>query len=126
MTIVKRAALYARLRDMGANVMLVPSAFTMVTGMAHWHALLRARAIENQCYIIAAAQCGKHNGKRVSYGHSLVVNPWGDVLADAGSSIPAAEDDTPGSIFVADLHTSAIADVREKMPVAQHIRNDLY
>jgi len=68
----------------GAEVLLVPSAFTVPTGRAHWHTLLTARAIETQSYVIAAAQVGRHNGKRESYGHSLAVDPWGEVLADAG------------------------------------------
>lgn len=63
----------------GAEVVLVPSAFTQLTGKAHWEILLRARAIENQCYVIAAAQAGQHNEKRASYGHSMIIDPWGEV-----------------------------------------------
>lgn len=68
----------------GANVLSISSAFTVPTGKAHWHTLLRARAIENQCYVIAAAQWGQHNEKMSTFGHSLIVDPWGEVLADAG------------------------------------------
>lgn len=63
----------------GAEVVLVPAAFTQPTGQAHWEVLLRARAIENQCYIVAAAQAGQHNERRASYGHSMIVDPWGTV-----------------------------------------------
>ena len=72
--------LFTALRGAGAHVMLVPSAFMPTTGKAHWEVLLRARAIENQCYVVAAAQYGQHNPKRASYGHALIVDPWGDVL----------------------------------------------
>ncbi len=75
---------YQRLRTRGANVMLVPSAFTRPTGEAHWEVLLRARAIETQSFVVAPAQCGEHGRGRSSWGHSLVVSPWGEVLSDAG------------------------------------------
>lgn len=75
---------YQRLRANGADVLFVPSAFTRPTGAAHWEVLLRARAIETQCFVVAAAQCGVHGGGRESWGHSLVISPWGEVLADAG------------------------------------------
>jgi len=74
--------MYQRLTfDLGAEILLVPSAFTVATGKAHWECLLRARAIETQCYVVAAAQAGQHNEKRESYGHSIVVDPWGRVVA---------------------------------------------
>lgn len=76
--------LYRRLVDAGAEVLCVPAAFTYRTGNAHWHALLRARAIENFCWVVAPGQTGTHDGNRESYGHSLGVSPWGDVRADAG------------------------------------------
>ncbi|CAD7952404.1 unnamed protein product [Amoebophrya sp. A25] len=79
--------LYTTLRERGAEVLLVPSAFTVPTGRAHWHLLLQARAVETQCFVLAAAQCGRHNEKRESFGHALAVGPWGDVLADAGSDV---------------------------------------
>jgi len=71
--------LFTALREAGAQVMLVPSAFMPTTGKAHWEVLLRARAIENQCYVVAAAQFGKHNPKRASYGHAMIIDPWGEV-----------------------------------------------
>ena len=76
--------LYMLLRERGAEVMLVPSAFTVPTGRAHWELLLRTRVVETQCFVMAAAQVGQHNEKRVSWGHALIVDPWGVVLADAG------------------------------------------
>lgn len=77
--------LYRDLAKAGAEVLTMPSAFTAETGKAHWHVLLRARAIENGCFVIAAAQTGSHDGGRETYGHSLIVDPWGAVLADAGT-----------------------------------------
>jgi predicted amidohydrolase len=77
--------LYRDLAKAGAEVLTMPSAFTAETGKAHWHVLLRARAIENGCFVIAAAQTGAHDGGRETYGHSLIVDPWGAVLADAGT-----------------------------------------
>ncbi|VVC97437.1 unnamed protein product [Leptidea sinapis] len=97
------------------DILTYPSAFTYTTGMAHWHILLRARAIENQCYVIAAAQTGQHNAKRRSYGHALCVNPWGEVLADCGEE--------PG-FRVVDIGDAE--DVRRNMPVFQHRRPDVY
>jgi predicted amidohydrolase len=81
--------------DQGAQVLVVPAAFTAHTGAAHWHTLLRARAIENQCWVLAAAQSGRHNSKRASYGHSLIIDPWGVVRAEveAGDGIAVAEID---------------------------------
>jgi predicted amidohydrolase len=75
-------ALYRRLAQQGAQVIAVPSAFTQTTGEAHWHLLLRARAIENGCFIIAPAQSGTHASKRKTYGHSLVIDPWGHIVAE--------------------------------------------
>ena len=82
-------ALYRALAGAGAEVMLVPSAFTRPTGEAHWHTLLRARAIENGCYVVAAAQCGTHPGGRETYGHSIIINPWGQVLARGRGLVPS-------------------------------------
>ncbi|GAX24913.1 hypothetical protein FisN_2Lh187 [Fistulifera solaris] len=104
--------------DVHIPVLLVPSAFTVPTGSAHWHILLRARAIEQQCYVIAAAQYGQHNTKRCSYGHSLVINPWGEVLVDAGGvDRPLTE---PPSIVTCDIDLSQIQSVRERMPISVH------
>lgn len=96
---------YERLRARGADVLLVPSAFTRPTGAAHWEVLLRARAIETQCFVVAPAQCGEHGGGRSSWGHSLVISPWGEVLADAG--------DDPGTVVV-DLDPQALTDARAR------------
>lgn len=78
------AHLYRTLAQAGASILTVPSAFTVPTGRAHWHVLLRARAIETGCFVIAPAQCGTHDAGRTTYGHSLIVSPWGEILADGG------------------------------------------
>ena len=96
---------YQRLRQGGADILMVPSAFTRPTGAAHWEVLLRARAIETQCYVVAAAQCGEHGGGRSSWGHTLVISPWGEVLADAGEA---------PSIARVELHHEALADTRAR------------
>ncbi|KPJ17381.1 Nitrilase and fragile histidine triad fusion protein NitFhit [Papilio machaon] len=100
------------LGSMRADILTFPSAFTYVTGMAHWHLLLRARAIENQCYVLAAAQTGQHNAKRRSYGHALCVDPWGEVLADCEEEGPCYK--------IAEISLEKLADVRRNMPVFQH------
>ena len=103
--------LYLRLARAGARFITVPSAFTRPTGAAHWEVLLRARAIETGCYILAPAQCGTHQAsegpERKTWGHSLIVSPWGEVLADGGEA--------PGVIF-ADLDLAASDDARRKVP----------
>lgn len=89
--------LYRKLTlDQGAQVLVVPAAFTAHTGAAHWHTLLRARAIENQCWVLAAGQSGRHNPKRASYGHSLIIDPWGEIRGEveAGDGIAVAEIDS--------------------------------
>jgi deaminated glutathione amidase len=105
--------LYRTLSDAGATVLAVPAAFTVATGQAHWHVLLRARAIEAGAYVIAAAQAGAHEDGRTTYGHSLAVDPWGEVLLDMG--------DAAGVGFV-DLDPARIADVQSRIPVLQHRR----
>lgn len=105
------------LAKMGASILTYPSAFTVATGMAHWETLLRARAIESQCYVVAAAQTGKHNEKRSSYGHSLIVDPWGTVVAQCSEG--------PG-IASAEIDLDYLRDIRRKMPVFEHRRADLY
>jgi predicted amidohydrolase len=95
----------------GAEVLMVPAAFTAHTGAAHWHTLLKARAIENQCYVVAAAQHGKHNAARESFGHSIVIDPWGAVLAEV-----AAGD----GVAVASLDPGQLATVRQQMPCHAH------
>lgn len=105
--------LYGRLVDEGADILLVPSAFTVTTGRAHWHALLRARAIETQCYVLAAAQSGEHGNGRVSYGHSVIYDPWGELSAE----LPEGE-----GVIVAPIDLRRVAEVRRSMPVVQHKR----
>lgn len=97
----------------GCRILAIPAAFTIPTGQAHWEVLLRARAVETQCAVVAAAQVGPHNDKRASYGHSLIVDAWGRVLVDAGG-------DAAGGIVVADLDDAAVEAVRRRMPIAQH------
>lgn len=136
--------LYAQLVQQGAQILLMPSAFTVPTGKAHWHILLRgrscnssnvpcvwpasvltfqpftytARAIECQTFVIAAAQYGKHNEKRESYGHSLVVNPWGTILADAGGVDDDAKVGT--SLVTTEIDLCLVNSIRQRMPVQQH------
>ena len=99
--------LYRRLAQQGADFLTVPSAFTVSTGEAHWHVLLRARAIETGAYVLAPAQTGQHESGRRTYGHSLVVSPWGDIVVDAGSE--------PGIAF-ATLNPQAVTTARGKIP----------
>jgi predicted amidohydrolase len=108
------AGLYAALSEAGATVLSIPAAFTVPTGEAHWHVLLRARAIESACFVVAAAQCGQHEDGRATYGHSLVVDPWGRVLLDLGEASPA--------LGFADLDMDQLADVRARLPVLTHRR----
>ncbi len=110
---VRFAQLYRVLAQAGAAIITVPAAFTVPTGQAHWHSLLRARAIETGCFILAPAQCGTHEGGRRTFGHSLIVDPWGSVLAEAG--------DEP-TIIYADLNLEDVARVRHMLPSLQHDR----
>ena len=105
--------LYRRLAEAGARLLTVPSAFTVPTGEAHWHVLLRARAIETGCFVLAPAQCGTHHKGRRTYGHSLIVDPWGTVLADGG--------ETPG-VVAADLDLAMVDGMRERIPSLRHAR----
>jgi predicted amidohydrolase len=100
-----------------AQVLLVPSAFTKVTGEAHWEILLRARAIETQCYVIAAAQAGKHNEKRESYGDSIIIDPWGVVIARLPDRLSTG-------FAVADIDLSKVEAVRTKMPISEQRKFD--
>uniref|UniRef100_A0A2P2K6H4 Nitrilase-like protein 2 isoform X2 n=1 Tax=Rhizophora mucronata TaxID=61149 RepID=A0A2P2K6H4_RHIMU len=103
--------LYQQLRfQHEAQILLVPSAFTKITGQAHWEILLRARAIETQCYVIAAAQAGKHNDKRESYGDTLIIDPWGTVIGRLPDRLSTG-------ITVADIDFSLIDSVRKKIPI---------
>ncbi|PVD24417.1 hypothetical protein C0Q70_14899 [Pomacea canaliculata] len=105
------------LTQQGADILTFPSAFTQATGMAHWEVLMRARAIENQCYVIAAAQTGRHNEKRVSYGHAMIVDPWGCVVAQCQEGT---------NVAVAEIDLGYRARIQQEMPVWQHRRFDLY
>ncbi len=99
--------LYRQLAQAGAKYLAVPSATERQSGKAHWHVLLRARAIENGCFVFAAAQCGKHGNGRASYGHSLIVDPWGEVLADGGQEI---------GFVLAEVDPERVASARRKIP----------
>jgi deaminated glutathione amidase len=103
--------LYRALSDAGAQMLAVPAAFTVPTGLAHWHILLRARAIEAGAFVIAAAQCGHHEDGRATFGHSLVVDPWGEVLLDMESRV---------GVEIADMDPARIADVRRRIPTLRH------
>ena len=105
--------LYRALAKTGAEMLTVPSVFTVPTGRAHWHVLLRARAIENGCFVFAPAQWGEHTGGRKSYGHSLIVDPWGEVLADAGEG---------EGVVTAKIDPARIAEARKMVPSLQHDR----
>jgi predicted amidohydrolase len=105
--------LFRRLSEAGADVIAVPAAFTVPTGKAHWQVLMRARAIELELFIVAAAQAGHHEDGRDTYGHSLVADPWGELLLEMGGD--------PGLAFV-DIDLGRIADVRSRIPVQQHRR----
>lgn len=110
---VRFPALYRALAEAGACFISVPSAFTVRTGEAHWHTLLRARAIENGCFILAAAQAGGHESGRETFGHSLIVDPWGVVLAESGVE--------PG-IVMATIDPAKVATARKSIPSLQHGR----
>ena len=107
------ANLYRALSDAGATVLTVPAAFTRPTGAAHWHILLRARAIEAGAFLIAAAQTGIHADGRETYGHSLVIDPWGEVLLDLGEG---------AGLGYAEIDIGRVADVRARVPVIAHRR----
>jgi deaminated glutathione amidase len=106
-------ALYRALAEAGASFLAIPSAFTRQTGEAHWHVLIRARAIENGCFVFAAAQGGKHENGRETFGHSLIVDPWGRVLAEGGSE--------PG-LVMAEIDPAEAAAARAKIPSLRHGR----
>jgi deaminated glutathione amidase len=110
---VRFPELYRELVARGAQVLLVPSAFTVPTGSDHWEVLLRARAIENQCFVIASAQYGQHSARRRSYGRSLIVDPWGLVLARAADG---------EGLALADLDFERLEDVRRRLPALGHRR----
>jgi len=106
-------ALYRALAEAGATMLAIPSAFTKQTGEAHWHVLMRARTIENGSFVLAAAQAGKHESGRETYGHSLIVDPWGRILAEGGAE--------PG-VVMAEIDMAEVARARSRIPSLQHGR----
>ena len=111
---VRFPALYTHLAHVGAEFIGVPSAFTRTTGRAHWHVLLRSRAIETGCWVFAAAQCGDHAAGRQTYGHSLIIDPWGEIVAEAGEE--------PG-IIIADIDPARVAEARRSVPSLANARS---
>tara|TARA_B100000927_G_scaffold216915_1_gene177091 strand:+ start:236 stop:1069 length:834 start_codon:yes stop_codon:yes gene_type:complete len=111
---IRFPALYRDLAKAGARIIFIPSAFTEVTGEAHWHVLQRARAIENGCFIVSAAQTGIHEQKRKTFGHSIIIDPWGNVLAEADKCV---------GFIIADLDLNLVNDARNKIPSLSHDRN---
>lgn len=115
---VRFPQLYRRLAKAGAEILTVPAAFNDTTGAAHWESLLRARAIENGCFVLAPAQCGthgNHNGRpRRTYGHSLAIAPWGEVMADGGTDV---------GVTLIDLDMSLVAKARSRVPSLSHDRS---
>jgi predicted amidohydrolase len=107
--------LYRKLvHDRGAEVVVIPAAFTAHTGAAHWHVLMRARAIENGCFVLAAAQAGHHEAGRDTYGHSIVVSPWGEIIAEGSVET---------GVIMADLNLADIGEARQRIPSLQHDRD---
>ncbi|MEM6716428.1 MAG: carbon-nitrogen hydrolase family protein [Cyanobacteria bacterium P01_D01_bin.6] len=108
---VRFPELYRHLSEMGAEVIMIPAAFTAFTGKDHWQVLLQARAIENTAYVIAPAQTGFHNSRRQSHGHAMIIDPWGIVLDDVGADVGVA---------IAEINPARISQVRQQMPSLQH------
>ena len=106
-------ALYRALAEAGATMLAIPSAFTKQTGEAHWHVLIRGRAIENGCFVFAAAQGGRHENGRDTFGHSLIVDPWGRIIAEGGTE--------PG-VIVAEINPAEVVNARARIPSLQHGR----
>lgn len=115
--------LYRALVDRGATLIAIPAAFTVSTGEAHWHVLMRARAIETGCHVVAAAQCGTHADGRQTYGHSIAIDPWGGILADAGAT--GSTSDEGFTIRLAPIDSAATERARQAIPLARSraIRN---
>ena len=103
--------LYRELAQAGAKVIFIPSAFTQVTGKAHWHVLQRARAIETGCFIVSPAQVGLHAQNRQTFGHSVIVDPWGNIIADGG---------TKKGVIVAEIDLDLMEEARKKIPSIYH------
>jgi len=115
--------LYRALVDRGATLIAIPAAFTVSTGEAHWHVLMRARAIETGCHVVAAAQCGTHADGRQTYGHSIAIDPWGGVLADAGATDSTSDESY--TVRLAPIDGAATERARQAIPLARSraIRN---
>ena len=111
---VRFANLYRTLAQNGAHFVTIPSAFTQISGEAHWQVLQRARAIETGCYVISAAQCGLHAEGRRTYGHSLIIDPWGKILADGGTNT---------GIIMAEIDRTEVDQARAKIPALKHDRS---
>jgi predicted amidohydrolase len=110
---IRFASLYTALTNAGANILTIPSAFTVPTGKAHWQTLLRARAIESAAFVVAATQCGAHQDGRATYGHSMVVDPWGDILLDMGTTL---------GVGICEIDCTRVAEVRQRVPVLNNRR----
>jgi predicted amidohydrolase len=110
---IRFAYLYRSLAQAGANILCVPAAFTKITGEAHWHILQRARAIETGCFVIAPGLCGSHTKNKETYGHSLIIDPWGEVLADGGPNV---------GIITAKIDMAKVSQARKKLPSLNHDR----
>ncbi|MEM8546323.1 MAG: carbon-nitrogen hydrolase family protein [Cyanobacteria bacterium P01_H01_bin.119] len=108
---VRFPELYRHLSQMGAEIIMIPAAFTAFTGKDHWQVLLQARAIENTCYVVAPAQTGFHNNRRQSHGHAMIIDPWGIVLEDVGTEVGVA---------IAEINPARLTQVRQQMPSLQH------
>ena len=113
---VRFPELFKALRQAGAEIIVLPSAFTQVTGRAHWHTLVRSRAIEQQVYMVAPGQVGEHENGRCTYGHSIIVNAWGEIIAE--------QEDGEG-VISADYNGDAVTQIRQQMPVAEQSRIDV-
>jgi predicted amidohydrolase len=111
---VRFPALHRALAEAGAELLAVPAAFTVPTGEAHWEVLLRARAIETGCFVIAAAQAGRHENGRITYGHSMVVDPWGKTLGELGGE--------GAGVLVVEIDPAAVAEARRRVPALANAR----
>ena len=108
---IRFAYLYRALAQAGANILCVPSAFTKITGQAHWHVLQRARAIETGCFVISPGLCGNHGQGKETFGHSVIIDPWGEIIADAGSDV---------GVITAEINMDKVTEARQKVPALIH------
>ena len=113
---VRFPSLYRDMAKAGATILSVPSAFTYESGRAHWHILLRARAIENGCFVIAPAQCGTHADGRRTYGHAMIINPWGEIMVEAATDDGISEAGLNDDVIFADLDLNAVERARYAIP----------